>query len=97
MGFGVSNEGHLRWKAFRSHHVIDLSSVGSRIPSSSKINCEIHTDVQIDYFCSQHDVLCCRHNFSSQSQQYFSAASLLFFSEHGPQIVSMMDLQVEIL
>ena len=53
-------EGHLRWKAFRSHHVIDLSSVGSRIPSSSKINCEIHTDVQIDYFCSQHDVLCCR-------------------------------------
>ena len=53
-------EGHLRWKAFRSHHVIDLSSGGSRIPSSSKINCEIHTDVQIDYFCSQHDVLCCR-------------------------------------
>jgi hypothetical protein len=34
--------------------------VGSRIPPSSKINCEIHTDVQIDYFCSQHDVLCCR-------------------------------------
>jgi hypothetical protein len=26
------------------------------------------------------------HSFSSQSQQYFSAASLLFFSEHGPQI-----------
>ena len=53
-------EWHLRWKAFESHHVIDLSSVGLRIPSSSKINCEIHTDVQIDYFCSQHDVLCCR-------------------------------------
>jgi DNA-binding beta-propeller fold protein YncE len=32
----------------------------SRIPPSSKINCEIHTDVQIDYFCSQHDVVCCR-------------------------------------
>jgi hypothetical protein len=44
---------HLRRKAFRSHHVIDLSSVGLRIPPSSKINCEIHTDVQIDYFCSQ--------------------------------------------
>ena len=34
--------------------------MGSRIPPSSKINCEIHTDVQIDYFCSQHDVVCCR-------------------------------------
>ena len=51
---------HLRYRAFKSHHVIDLSSVGSRIPPSSKINCEIHTDVQIDYFCSQHDVVCCR-------------------------------------
>jgi hypothetical protein len=53
-------EWHLRGKVFRSHHVIDLPSVGSRIPPSSKINCEIHTDVQIDYFCSQHDVVCCR-------------------------------------
>jgi hypothetical protein len=53
-------EWHLRCKVFRSHHVIDLSSVGSRIPPSYKINCEIHTDVQIDYFCSQHDVVCCR-------------------------------------
>ena len=53
-------EWHMRCKAFKSHHVIDLSSVGSRIPPSSKINCEIHTDVQIDYFCSQHDVVCCR-------------------------------------
>jgi hypothetical protein len=51
---------HLRFKAFRSHHVIDLSSIGSKIPTSSKINCEIHTDIQIDYFCSQHDDVCCR-------------------------------------
>ena len=51
---------HLRFKKFKSHHVIDLSSIGSRIPTSSKINCEIHTDIQIDYFCSQHDVVCCR-------------------------------------
>jgi hypothetical protein len=34
------------------------------------------------------------HSFSSQSEQYFSATSLLFFSEHGSQIASMMDLQV---
>jgi hypothetical protein len=53
-------EWHLQCKVFRSHHVIDLSSIGSRIPPSSKINCEIHTDVQIDYFCSQHDAVCCR-------------------------------------
>ena len=53
-------ESHRRFKAFKSHHVIDLSSVGARIPPSSKINCDVHTDVQIDYFCNQHDVVCCR-------------------------------------
>ena len=53
-------EWHLRCKVFISHHIIDLSSMGSRIPPSSKINCEIHTDAQIDYFCSQHDVVCCK-------------------------------------
>ena len=51
---------HLRFKKFKFHHVIDLSSIGSRIPTSSKMNCEIHTDIQIDYFCSQHDDVCCR-------------------------------------
>jgi hypothetical protein len=53
-------EWHMRCEVFRSHYVIDLSSVGSRISPSSEINCEIHTDVQIDHFCSQHDVVCCR-------------------------------------
>ena len=51
---------HLRFRKFKSHHVIDLSSIGSRIPTSSKIDCEIHPDIQIDYFCSQHDGVCCR-------------------------------------
>jgi hypothetical protein len=43
------------------HNISTCRSImGSRIPPSSKINCEIHTDVQIDHFCSQHDVVCCR-------------------------------------
>ena len=43
------------------HNISTCRSImGSRIPPSSKINCEIHTDVQIDYFCSQHDAVCCR-------------------------------------
>jgi hypothetical protein len=53
-------ESHRSFKALKSHHVIDLSAIGARTPPSSKINCEIHTDVQIDYFCSQHDDACCR-------------------------------------
>ena len=69
-------EWHLRCKAFKSHHVIDLSSVGSRIPPSSKINCEIHTDVQIDHFCSQHDVVCCRACLSDRHRSCESVLPL---------------------
>ena len=35
-------ESHRRFKSLKSHHVIDLSSIGERIPPFSKINCEIH-------------------------------------------------------
>ena len=74
-------EWHLWCKVFRSHHVIDLSSVGSRIPPSSKINCEIHTDVQIDYFCSQHDVVCCRACLSDSHRSCESVLPLDFASK----------------
>ena len=52
-------EWHVRCKAFKSHHVIDLLTIGARVLPSSKVYCEIHTDFQIDYFCTQHDVVCC--------------------------------------
>ena len=74
-------EWHLRCKEFRSHHVIDLSSVGSRIPPSSKINCEIHTDVQIDYFCCQHDVVCCRACLSDSHRSCETVLPLDFTSK----------------
>jgi hypothetical protein len=74
-------EWHLRCGEFRSHHVIDLSSVGSRIPPFSKINCEIHTDVQIDHFCSQHDVVCCRACLSDSHRSCESVLPLDFASK----------------
>ena len=74
-------EWHLRCMEFRSHHVIDLSSVGSRIPPSSKINCEIHTDVQIDYFCIQHDVVCCRACLSDSHRSCETVLPLDFASK----------------
>ena len=48
--------------------------MASRKPPSSKINCEIHTDVQIDHFCSQHDVVCCR---ACLSESHRSCESVL--------------------
>ena len=74
-------EWHLRCKQYISHHVIHLSSIGPRIPPSSKINCEIHTDVQIDYFCSQHDVVCCKACLSDNHKSCDSVLPLDFASK----------------
>ena len=55
--------------------------MGSRIPPSSKIKCEIHTDVQVDYFCSQHDVLCCRACISDSHRSCETVIPLDFASK----------------
>jgi hypothetical protein len=54
------------------------SIMGSRIPPSSKINCEIHTDVQIGYFCGQHDVVCCRACLSESHRSCESNVSVIY-------------------
>ncbi|CAC5384850.1 unnamed protein product [Mytilus coruscus] len=52
-------EDHSKFKAFRSHHLIDLSVVGSKLPSFTK-HCDLHEDSLLDFYCSQHSVACCR-------------------------------------
>ncbi|XP_063448460.1 uncharacterized protein LOC134727991 [Mytilus trossulus] len=52
-------ESHCRFKAFKSHHVIDLSSIGSNILSAKK-NCNVHSEMILDYYCTDHEIVCCR-------------------------------------
>jgi hypothetical protein len=74
-------ESHRLFKAVKSHHVIDLSSIGARILPTSKIKCEIHTDIQIDYFCSQHNAVCCRACISDSHSSCKAVIPLDFASE----------------
>ncbi|VDI49609.1 Hypothetical predicted protein [Mytilus galloprovincialis] len=53
-------ESHTRFKAFKSHQVIDLSTVASDIPISAKKICNVHTDMLLDYYCTDHEIVCCR-------------------------------------
>jgi hypothetical protein len=70
----------------------------------NKINCEIHTDVQIDHFCSQHDVVCCRTCLSESHRSCESVLPLDSASKDvknssllSDTLEDMMNLQVEIL
>ncbi|XP_063397048.1 E3 ubiquitin-protein ligase TRIM71-like [Mytilus trossulus] len=53
-------ESHARFKAFTSHHVIDLSSIDFNIPVSAKKICDVHPDILLDYYCTDHELVCCR-------------------------------------
>ncbi|CAC5369290.1 unnamed protein product [Mytilus coruscus] len=53
-------ESHDHFKAFKSHHVIDLSSVSSNIPISAKKICNVHPDLLLDFYCTDYDIFCCR-------------------------------------
>ncbi|VDI38426.1 Hypothetical predicted protein [Mytilus galloprovincialis] len=53
-------ESHARFKALTSHHVIDLSSIDLNIPVSAKKICNLHPDMLLDYYCTDHGIVCCR-------------------------------------
>ena len=88
-------EWHMRCMEYRSHLVIDLSSIEPRIPPSFKLNCEIHTDVQIDYFCSQHDVVCCRTCLSDSHRSCESVLPLDFASKDVQDSTLLSDTLIE--
>ncbi|CAG2197161.1 unnamed protein product [Mytilus edulis] len=51
---------HKKFKATKSHHLIDLTSIlRSKIPIA-KSCCEVHQDLPLDFYCTQHDTVCCR-------------------------------------
>jgi len=89
-------ESHRRFKAFKSHHVIDLSVIGVRTPPSSKMNCEIHTEVQIVYFCRKHDVVCCRACISDSHRSCETVISLDVASMEVKQSSLLSDTLIEL-
>ncbi|XP_052075315.1 tripartite motif-containing protein 45-like [Mytilus californianus] len=50
---------HGSMKSSTSHHVIDIHAVDGIGFNISKF-CKVHPDMVLEYFCSDHDALCCR-------------------------------------
>ena len=55
-------EYHTNLKMARNHHVVDLKlkTSYSALLKKPSLFCEQHKDCQVDYFCVDHDELCCR-------------------------------------
>ncbi|CAG2216602.1 unnamed protein product [Mytilus edulis] len=75
-------EYHKKCKATKSHHLIDLASIAkSKIPTVKK-SCEVHEDVSLDFYCTQHDTLCCRVCIPSKHQLCKDVLPLEVASKH---------------
>ena len=55
-------EYHTAVKVARDHHVVDLKlkTSYSALLKMPSLDCEQHANCQIEYFCVDHDELCCR-------------------------------------
>ncbi|XP_063448502.1 transcription intermediary factor 1-alpha-like [Mytilus trossulus] len=55
---------HENMKVATSHHIIDIKVVDEITFNISKF-CKVHSDMALEYFCSDHDTLCCRSCMAS--------------------------------
>ncbi|VDI12129.1 tripartite motif-containing protein 33 [Mytilus galloprovincialis] len=75
-------EYHQKFKATKSHHLIDLTSIlQSKIPTTKKL-CEVHPDIPLDFYCTHHDVVCCRACIPSDHQSCKDVLPLEVASKH---------------
>ncbi|XP_071177593.1 transcription intermediary factor 1-beta-like [Mytilus edulis] len=78
-------EYHKKCKATKSHHLMDLASIAkSKIPNVKKF-CEVHEDVFLDFYCMQHDTVCCRKCIPCTHQSCKDVLPLEVASEHIKQ------------
>ena len=55
---------HSKFKAFVSHHVVDVNVTDDQSFVVSK-ECPTHKDMTLDFFCSDHDSICCKSCIAS--------------------------------
>jgi hypothetical protein len=72
------SEFHTTVKVARKHHVVDLklSKSYSSLLKKNSLVCEQHTDCEVEYFCVDHDELCCRDCLAKTHKSCVNTMSL---------------------
>jgi hypothetical protein len=71
-------EYHTKLKIARNHHVVDLKlkTSYSALLKKSSLVCEQHKDCDVEYFCLDHDELCCRECLAKTHKSCVNTMSL---------------------
>ena len=91
-------EHHKALKATRNHHVVDLKlkkSYESLLKKSSLV-CEQHTYCDVEYFCVDHDELCCRDCLAKTHKSCVNTMSLGSASKGAKQSQLFSDCQEQL-
>ena len=91
-------EHHTALKMARNHHVVDLKlkkSYASLLKKSSLV-CEQHKDCDVEYFCVDHDELCCRDCLAKTHKSCVNTISLDSASKGAKQSQLFFDCQEQL-
>ncbi|XP_071121822.1 uncharacterized protein [Mytilus edulis] len=87
-------EVHKVQKMSRSHHLVDIGKIPNKINLS--YNCSKHQNVPFDYFCVDHDVICCKECLPKDHRVCKNVSSIDKASKSSKQSQSFLDYEEQL-
>ncbi|CAG2195244.1 unnamed protein product [Mytilus edulis] len=87
-------EVHKVQKVSRRHHLVEISKIPSKIPLSQ--NCTKHQHLPFDYFCVDHDVICCKECLPNDHRACKNVTSIDIASKSSKQSQSFLDYKEQL-
>ncbi|XP_071123353.1 uncharacterized protein [Mytilus edulis] len=87
-------EVHKVQKVSRRHHLVEISKIPSKIPLSQ--NCTKHQHLPFDYFCVDHDVICCKECLLNDHRACKNVTSIDIASKSSKQSQSFHDYEEQL-
>ncbi|CAG2219325.1 unnamed protein product [Mytilus edulis] len=81
-------------KVSRRHHLVEISKIPKKIPLSQ--NCTKHQHLPFDYFCVDHDVICCKECLLNDHRACKNVTSIDIASKSSKQSQSFLDYEEQL-
>ncbi|XP_052066381.1 uncharacterized protein LOC127706030 [Mytilus californianus] len=87
-------EAHKVQKMSRNHHLVEIGKIPEKIDLS--YNCSKHQHLPFDYFCVDHDVICCKECWPKDHQACNNVTSIDIASRNFKQSQSFLDSEEQL-
>ncbi|VDI83343.1 Hypothetical predicted protein [Mytilus galloprovincialis] len=87
-------EAHRVLKMSRNHHLVEIGKLPDQIHLS--YNCSKHQQLPFDYFCVDHDVICCKECWPKYHQTCKKVTSIDIASNNSKQSQSFLDSEEQL-